>query len=72
MTITLSDHFGYRKLLRFTLPTIATTFFVSIADTIYRLLPLSLVKHLVLLSHFLLIIIDSCCIFSIFAHTSLF
>ena len=24
MTITLSDHFGYRKLLRFTLPTIAT------------------------------------------------
>ena len=24
MTITLSDHFGYRKLLRFTLPTIST------------------------------------------------
>ena len=24
MNITLSDHFGYRKLLRFTLPTIST------------------------------------------------
>ena len=24
MTITLSDHFGYRKLLRFTLPTISS------------------------------------------------
>lgn len=28
--IQLSDHFGYRKLLRFTLPTIATMIFTSI------------------------------------------
>ena len=30
MNITLSDHFGYRKLLRFTLPTIAMMIFTSI------------------------------------------
>ena len=34
MTITLSDHFGYRKLLRFTLPTIATMIFTSIYSVV--------------------------------------
>lgn len=33
-TITLSDHFGYRKLLRFTLPTIATMIFTSIYSVV--------------------------------------
>ena len=30
MTIRLSDHFGYRRLLRFTLPSIAMMIFTSI------------------------------------------
>ena len=34
MTITLSDHFGYRKLLRFTLPTIAMMIFTSIYSVV--------------------------------------
>ena len=34
MSITLSDHFGYRKLLRFTLPTIATMIFTSIYSVV--------------------------------------
>ena len=33
-TITLSDHFGYRKLLRFTLPTIAMMIFTSIYSVV--------------------------------------
>lgn len=32
--IQLSDHFGYRKLLRFTLPTIATMIFTSIYSVV--------------------------------------
>ena len=32
--ITLSDHFGYRKLLRFTLPTIAMMIFTSIYSVV--------------------------------------
>ena len=34
MNITLSDHFGYRKLLRFTLPTIAMMIFTSIYSVV--------------------------------------
>ena len=34
MPITLSDHFGYRKLLRFTLPTIAMMIFNSIYSVV--------------------------------------
>ena len=34
MPITLSDHFGYRKLLRFTMPTIATMIFTSIYSVV--------------------------------------
>ncbi len=33
-SIQLSDHFGYRKLLRFTLPTIATMIFTSIYSVV--------------------------------------
>ena len=33
-TITLSDHFGYRTLLRFTLPTIAMMIFTSIYSVV--------------------------------------
>ena len=33
-SITLSDHFGYRKLLRFTLPTIAMMIFTSIYSVV--------------------------------------
>ena len=33
-SITLSDHFGYRKLLRFTMPTIAMMIFTSIYSVV--------------------------------------